>query len=277
MPEIEVFVVDNDPEASGKRTAEAYRQSLPFPLHYQIEKKRGIPFVRNRLVELAAGCDLIAFIDDDEEAEPHWLDELLYVHTTFNASVVTGPVLARFEITPPAWAVAGKFYESARWPTGSSQRIFYTGNLLIESAVFSQFPKPFKESMALTGGTDSLFAMRVAETGVTAVWADDAIVYEHIPATRATKRWYFMRRYRLGNTSVQCDRFLPKKHYQVRAILRAIFLVWLGVAVVVSSVWKGCYKVIRGIGYLCTAAGTMTGALGLYQQEYGRDDYRKKR
>ena len=137
MPEIEVFVVDNDPDASGKRTAEAYGQSLPFPLHYQIEKKRGIPFARNRLVELASRCDLIAFIDDDEEAGPHWLDELLYVHATFQAAVVTGPVLARFEITPPAWAVAGKFYESPRRPTGSSQPTFYTNNLLIESAVVS--------------------------------------------------------------------------------------------------------------------------------------------
>ena len=276
MPEIEIFVVDNDSDANEKRTAEEYGQSLPFPLHYQIEKKRGIPFARNKLVELASGCDLIAFIDDDEEAGPHWLDELLYVHDTFKAEVVTGPVLARFEIDPPAWAVVGKFYESARRPTGSKQGTFFTNNLLIESAVISQFPRPFEESMALSGGTDSLFAMRVAETGVMAVWADEAIVYEYIPATRTTKQWYFRRRYRIGSTQVQCDRFLPNKHYKVRVILRAIFLVWLGVAVIISSVWKGQYKVIRGIGYWCTAAGMMTGALGLYQQEYGRDEYRKK-
>jgi succinoglycan biosynthesis protein ExoM len=274
QPEIEIFIVDNDPEGSGKQVAETFERELPFVLHYAIEEKRGIPFVRNRLVELASHADFIAFIDDDEEATSHWLDELLFIQTRFQTQVVTGSVLARFETEPPNWAVAGKFYESSRWPTGSKKDIFFTNNLLIKSALIAQFAKPFEEAMALSGGTDTLLSMRVAEMGISAVWADEAVVYESIPANRATLRWYFQRRYRIGNVEVLCGRYLPEPWYRLRAVQKSIYLVPLGLIVIATSLWRGKHKIIRGVGYWYTAAGLLGGVLQRYQEEYG-ENYRR--
>lgn len=273
-PRAEVFIVDNDPAGSARAVVKEAQPSLSFRLDYCVEKERGIPAVRNRLVACAAGYDLIAFIDDDEEATPHWLDELLHVRAAYAARVVTGPVLPRFVVEPPAWAVTGGFYASVRRPTGELQGTFYTNNLLIERALLAQFSPPFERAMALSGGTDSLLAMRLAQRGIRAVWADEATVYEDVPVRRATMRWYLRRRYRVGNALVLCDRFLPRRHYRGRAFLSAVGVSGLGIAVTASALWRGRHKVVRGVGYLCLAAGMLAGAVGRIQAEYGRDDYR---
>ena len=46
-------------------------------------------------------ADYIAFLDDDEEADPSWLNELVNTLGAYSADIVTGPVLSRFP-TPPA-------------------------------------------------------------------------------------------------------------------------------------------------------------------------------
>src|SRR5680860_569217 len=83
QPSISVFVADNDAAASSREIVERLACSYPFPLHYEAEERRGIPFVRNRLVSMTRGYDLIAFVDDDEEVIASWLDELCYVSVSY--------------------------------------------------------------------------------------------------------------------------------------------------------------------------------------------------
>ena len=75
-PIAEVVVVDNDATESARAVVEARRAAgCPFRLIYAIQPERNIALTRNRTVELASG-EWLAFIDDDERAEPGWLAAL---------------------------------------------------------------------------------------------------------------------------------------------------------------------------------------------------------
>ena len=62
-------------------------------MEYALEPIVGIPYARNRALEMAmAADDLIAFLDDDEVPSEQWLAELLRVWREYSADVVFGPV-----------------------------------------------------------------------------------------------------------------------------------------------------------------------------------------
>ncbi|MCB0335128.1 MAG: glycosyltransferase [Bdellovibrionales bacterium] len=68
------------------------------------EPAPGLSFARNKALELSK-AEYIAFIDDDAEAEPDWLEQILVAFDQFGpqACAVGGPVFPRFEGKRPAW------------------------------------------------------------------------------------------------------------------------------------------------------------------------------
>lgn len=70
--QVRVCVVDNDPEASARGLVKSKRQPIRWPLVYAVEPRRGVSQARNRLLELAGEVDFVAFLDDDEVAQPSW-------------------------------------------------------------------------------------------------------------------------------------------------------------------------------------------------------------
>ena len=99
---VTVLVADNHPEKMGHDIAQAWEKKLPFPLEYDHEPRRGLAFVRNKLVAMGRPYDFLAFVDDDEIVRPDWLDELLDAQRNFQADVVQGFMIIRYE-NPPAW------------------------------------------------------------------------------------------------------------------------------------------------------------------------------
>ena len=136
-PEVRVIVVDNDEEESGKAVCDAAR--LPWPMEYAVEPRPGIPFARNRCIEVARPhADWIGFVDDDEEPAPGWLAELLRVQAAHEADVVAGPVLARFGGEVPAWALKGRLFDRLRYTTGTVRDRAFTGNVLFRAEIFTR-------------------------------------------------------------------------------------------------------------------------------------------
>ena len=78
-PKISIYIVDNDYKCTAKPIADKYKNILPYPIKYSVEMRRGIPYVRNKLVRLANQSDFIVFIDDDEIVTSRWLDELIHI------------------------------------------------------------------------------------------------------------------------------------------------------------------------------------------------------
>lgn len=198
--ELKIIVVDNDQNESARAVCDDLRADTKFDLRYVVERRRGIPFARNRgIQEAQPWADYVAFIDDDEFPDPDWLDRLMAGIELFAADVATGPVNAVYESGIPNWIATGGFFDRPRYEQGAKLDRAFTNNVLISKRVLEGMDSKFDERMALTGGSDSHFFQRVADAGFKIVWVDDAIVNEHTPASRATPNWLIKRSYRTGN------------------------------------------------------------------------------
>ena len=76
---VELIVIDNNPNSATRDICEQTGTSLPIRVHYTTEPEPGITHARNRAVAVAIerGAGLIAFIDDDDVPHSDWLLQLL--------------------------------------------------------------------------------------------------------------------------------------------------------------------------------------------------------
>jgi glycosyltransferase involved in cell wall biosynthesis len=102
-PDFEVLVVDNAPGTDEARdVAEAWRDGMS--LRYLLEPRPGLSWARNAGTAAAAG-EIVAFLDDDEEPDRHWLAGLAAgFGRARDVGCVTGMVLpARLETPAQQW------------------------------------------------------------------------------------------------------------------------------------------------------------------------------
>jgi GT2 family glycosyltransferase len=102
-PRFRVLVVDNAP--SDNSTAEVVRAyAARGPVDYLVEPTPGLSFARNRAVAACPG-EILAWIDDDETVDEHWLSELARALARHpEADVVSGVIVpAELETTAQLW------------------------------------------------------------------------------------------------------------------------------------------------------------------------------
>lgn len=269
-PDVEIVIIDNDADCSARVVCDEMRSRLRWPLRYDVQPQRGIPYARNKAVACAIDiADFIAFIDDDEVPEPRWLDELVRVQQALSADVVTGPVVPEFLENVEAWIRKGRFFETARHPTGRRMDVAYTHNVIVRSDVLRKMGPCFDERLALTGGEDSHLFRRVHREGFSIVWADDAVVFESIPESRACFSWLVKRFYRIGNTRglVSIDLGSP---VLTRVLLVAKALVWavIGLLVALIGPLRGRHVVVKGIRFMAYSLGMLLSISGMRYEEY---------
>lgn len=266
---VQVVVVDNDPGASARAVVED-AQADRWPVLYDVEPRRGIPFARNRAVAIASGCAYIAFVDDDESADPTWLDELLAARRQLDAGIVAGPVAPAFEPGVPRWMREGGFFEKRRGVTGTTLDWASTANILMRSDLLEDVPGPFDGRLALSGGSDFYLTTYLARSGARIVWCDEAVVRESIPASRATTRWILQRAYRRGNTQSICERALPP------SMQRSLDSLWKdgakrilrGAAGILRGPLSGRAAVVRRLAEIASGLGLLMGLVGHRYEEY---------
>jgi succinoglycan biosynthesis protein ExoM len=271
-PEIRLVVVDNDPRGSAKGDVEESRKYLPWEVSYTVESRHGIPHARNTAIHVAEGCEVFAFIDDDEAASPGWLKGLLKVHERFGAELVAGPVLPAFEGTAPEWLRKSQLFDRSRRPTGTPLPFAGTGNLLIDASVIRAFGEPFDARLATIGGSDTLFTMQAVKSGFSLVWSDDALVTEWLPSERATLQWLVRRAFRGGSGFTKCEAIVyPGLRRRLRRAALALFRQLRGVIeILVGIVTARPERVAFGLRRASTGVGMLLGLLGIRYQEYRR-------
>ncbi len=265
---LQVVVVDNDPAGSAKAICDEMVARHAYPLHYVVEKRRGIPFARNAALAVAlSDSDFVAFIDDDEIPESDWLAELLRVQDCYKADVVTGPCLPQYVEPPPSWVVDGAFHERPRHPTGTLRHVAFTHNALVRAAVFKTVDRHFDESMALNGGDDGEFFARVFAAGFQIVWADNAIVRERIPASRSTVRWILQRGFRVGTSSawVQLNH---RSSTLLRLLAHGVYCMVKGAGIALLLPLRGRAVGVKGLQLFGYGLGRIAGSSGYLHQEY---------
>jgi GT2 family glycosyltransferase len=267
-----VVLVDNDAQGSAYAVYEDMARRAKFPLSYYIEPRRGISYARNK----AIGCveddaEFVAFIDDDEVPIPTWLDELLNVQMLYEADVVSGPVLPKFDFQVPPWILQGGFFDPTRYPTGHLITVAYTNNVLVRFRVFKEIGQGFDERLALSGGEDDHFFLRAYRAGYKMVWADEAIVHEWVFASRVNVRWILQRSYRHGNAITFCDIYLgASMRRRILKLTEAGVDVLRGLWYMQLTLTFGKAGLVRSLQWIFYGAGVISALAGYRYEEYRR-------
>ncbi len=227
----EVVIVDNDAEGSAQAVAEAWRPRFAH-LTYVIETERGISQARNRGVAVARGR-WIAFIDDDEEACPGWLQAYEQAAQRHDADGYFGPVRPCPEGAAPAWFSVDAFFPYPELPDAGRIDATHTrtGNAFLRRDLLGE--APFDPAFALTGGGDYDLFARLVDAGACFRWCAAAATIDYLPAERLTWRWLLQRAFRGGYTYTLIDRRRhPGWSHDLRRITRA-----LGGGLLLAATW----------------------------------------
>ena len=85
--EHEIIVADDDPELSARDPILKFAENAPVEIRYVVSAARNISSCRNTCLDAAVGV-WVAFIDDDQIAEPNWLQEMMDTALEFRADAV---------------------------------------------------------------------------------------------------------------------------------------------------------------------------------------------
>ncbi|TXT40174.1 MAG: Glycosyl transferase [Comamonadaceae bacterium] len=271
--QIQIVVVDNDPNHSARPVLESWRTPPGFSLVFVNEPEPNIAVARNTTVRLAKG-DWIAFVDDDELPVSDWLLRLVETQQRFNADAVFGPVIPRYTTGIKDWIRLGGYFDRRRFPTGTSidEADARTSNALVSAKRLRSLDGPFDQSFGRTGGEDSMLFRDLLALECRFVWSDEATVSEDVPMARANASWLLRRSLRVGQTWIRAELYrLPIKakiFHGFVLMLRAC--VQLVVSGVLAVAWLPLSR-IKAFHWTRTAAmqiGKITAMVFRYK-EYG--------
>lgn len=257
---VTVIVADNSADASAKEVVAAFSAESDCDVEYHHVTERGLSSVRNHVLDAAfRRADLLAFIDDDEVPEPHWLDRLLECRRSTSAPMITGPVFPLLCPSAPGWLVEGGFLELATYPDRTPLREGISGNALLHLPTLRSVGIRFDERYSRTGGEDQLFFREAFARGLEIRYAAHATVHESVPPERATFGYLARRELRKGNTLG----LLARDHRQLgegpaRRIAAAakwmVTGVFMALGGVVCGNWilarRGVLRSIRAVGMI---------------------------
>ncbi|HEY1751131.1 MAG TPA: glycosyltransferase family 2 protein [Caulobacteraceae bacterium] len=191
---MELLVVDNDAAPSAAETVRRLAAEAPFPVRYVHEPRAGVANARNAAMAATDG-ELVAFLDDDEEASPGWLAALLDAQTRFGCDAVFGPVRARadWDRIPHAAYLERFFSRLGPAETGRIDGYYGCGDSLVRRAALPHPTRPFNAIRNLIGGEDDLLFGEMHERGASFAWSAEAWVWEH-PAPERLRLGYAIRR-----------------------------------------------------------------------------------
>jgi succinoglycan biosynthesis protein ExoM len=199
VTQVELVVVDNDAVPSAKALTEALAAEAPFPVRYVHEPRSGVANARNAAMEAARG-EMIAFLDDDEEASPGWLAALITAQARFDADVVFGPVRGRVPPSVTEHRVYLEQFFSRLGPdeAGVIPNAYGCGNSLMRRAALPDPLRPFSPRGNQIGGEDDLLFTAMTEAGARFAWAPDAWVWEDPAPDRLTLTYAIRRAFAYG-------------------------------------------------------------------------------
>lgn len=197
--DMELVVVDNDQVASAQAQVAALAQGAPFHVEYVHEPRPGVANARNAAMARARG-ELIAFLDDDEEAPAGWLAALLAAQVRFDADVVFGPVRGRAPEAVAAHRPYLEWFFSRPGPEAAQLIDHYhgCGDSLVRRASLPDPVRPFADARNHIGGEDDLLFGQMQAAGARFAWAPEAWVWEDPQPQRQSLAYAIPRAFAYG-------------------------------------------------------------------------------
>lgn len=172
------------------------------------------------------GLKHVAVIDDDEIADPDWLEKLCQAAERLGADIVGGPQVPIFPDAAGGWATHPVFAPPYS-ETGPVEALYSSGNLLIGRQVLDRMGPPYLDlRFNFMGGGDSDFLSRSRQVGFRLAWCAEAKVSETIPARRLERDWIRKRSLRNGviSTLVEKKKRMATPFGQVRVLAKSLAL-----------------------------------------------------
>ena len=265
----EIIIVDNDSKGSARNVAETMAKKYT-ELRYYVEPKQNIALARNLGVQKAKGI-WIAFIDDDEDANPDWLISYWKICKTVRGDGYFGPVISQFDGVAPKWMKRDLFFCRPRFETGTRARIgsgqTRTGNAFIRRTLFDSYK--FDSDFGLTGGEDSDIFIRMLHNGVDFYWCDEARVIEYIPQERLRLTWLIKRAFRSGITyTILQNRHQSNLRKRILGLVRAVAAIFGFTSMLFFEMIRGRAHLIKRMVRIAVQVGHIVGFLNISYQEY---------
>ncbi len=200
---LSVVVADNDSESLLSDGLSHLAGALGLDLTYVHAPARNISISRNACLDNANGSYL-AFIDDDEIADPSWIARLLDAARSSGAGVVFGPAHAVYPESAPAWIRDNDFHSNRPTTRDGVVETGYSSNALLDLRDPKVAETRFDLSFGRTGGEDIDFFFRLHQKGVPMVIADEARVREPVDPKRLSLKWLLRRKFAAGKIYGHC-------------------------------------------------------------------------
>ncbi|MGE3928881.1 MAG: glycosyltransferase family 2 protein [Hyphomonadaceae bacterium] len=195
----EIVIVDDDPERSAESMINTLAAETGAPIRYVFSGARNVSAARNAALAAARG-EWVAFIDDDELAEPDWLARLLAVQQDSGADIVKGYVRGVYPESAPDWVRRADPFTRDYGADGAPPPRLASGNVLFRRSLVGAHGVRFDPAFGRSGGEDSDFFNRLRQAGARAAASRTAIVNEIVPADRVTEAYLRARNRRQGQT-----------------------------------------------------------------------------
>jgi GT2 family glycosyltransferase len=199
LPEQSIVVIDHNEQLLRRA-----RTSLPDDVEVLAnEERQGLSGARNTGVRAARG-DVVAFLDDDAEADPGWLEELLARYDEPSVMGAGGRAVAVWPGKRPGWMPTEFDWVVGCSYTGLPETVAPVRNLLgaamsFRRCLFDQLGKFDTEMGRLgvlpLGCEETEFSIRVRRNiaGAEFVHVPSAVVHHHVEPERV-RIGYFLRR-----------------------------------------------------------------------------------
>lgn len=214
-PPFDVVVIDNDPAGSARPVVARFSGRLQIA--YDIEPVPGVSSARNRSVAISH-APLLAFIDDDERAEPDWLAALYEKMSDPAVAAAIGVVTFEFDEDVPLYRRRCRIFQGLEFADGETLKWWgaWIGNSIIRRGALPD--PPFEAALNLVGGEDSHLFDDMIAGGARVVAARRAITVEHRSAARMRLVDLLGRALRGGATDLEIEWL--KRTRRLRARLR---------------------------------------------------------
>lgn len=193
---LSVVIVDNEPVPAVHHLVQRFAGN-GMPFLYVHEPRRGIACARNAVLDKATelNAEWIAFMDDDEWAEPDWIAALMAPEYR-DTPILLGAIIHEHPEPAPFW-MPGKRQARGVKPKGIEgelRKTGTTGNVRL-SADLIRAGFRFDETLGLMGGEDNELFTRARKAGFEIRRTFRAIVTEAAHPERATYMGQMYRAY----------------------------------------------------------------------------------
>lgn len=264
----EILVVDNGSTDATPEIVKEYQKKRAC-LRYIEEPTPGVARARNRAMKETAG-NFLAFLDDDAEAAPDWLEELsrpmLFPDQNPAPACIAGPVFLEWEGGRPEWFPV-KYetlychYERGKEPRFlKADEYFLTTNVLFDVEIlrrqegFRTYLGPSRKKPM--GGEDNDIYQRMFAAGHRTLYQPAARVFHRASKERQRRSYLLKRLYWDGFVQPRLSLSRDKKYhawtesyYDAVCFLRAILEFFRGIFMGKKEIiWDAIYQAIQKLG-----------------------------